>query len=973
MRYLPLLILLTLLTPAFVIAIQPTQQTNKIYLDPFYKDTFPANTRMNYTFTIQSPDGFSSVTSAIITFHSYIAPTVTYNLIVNGQSCNTPTYTVSTSQAGAGVADLSFDCSNIIKTEGTYTAQLWTTTKTTGATTATLDITYTNNPKGTLNVHGTEYQPQQPGKLWLQLINSTGSNIDNGVCYIDIYTPAGGYYIEHAQMTNMVHDGIYYYDLETPLTHGVYPAIASCYYTATSVNYYVTNYTINTGTYSSGAITDLTTVDGNFMRFKEAQINEKDRIDLTLNFTNLGTCMNVSQSLLTGFTIKIYAKFDSVVNDNIDINIYNNTNQKWIRLPNRLLEGNTFGYAINTITTNNITSSGYYNTTRGIRIRLNDTTLSDGSISNLDIDQAILTCDQLSNQGWQEVKGSSEMHINPATSGLGLPYYVYTLCGDPDNIQSTSSSCAEVHYGNYNGFTEPQGWLQDNTTFINNAQNDVNSFFDYETPVGVDCTAILDIYEIRNGIHTDLYNQTIFKEGNKPDNCIASNPINMNSTENDYQIIYVMDDFVKWEVNRANRLISFYRQDIENFCNELASISSVNMTVPILTNLSQYSMNTPLLGCWQSLDDLYWFDNYYNTSQTATTAGDMITSLIGARYYYPEILNSFHTVQALKTNQLELYAVQTLCEKLSGKDIPGSDDFGCQILHAPDNFFTSQEGYTIGNTTFTNTYQTSFDSTFIWESPIDTDCTAILTIERIDTNGTATNLLPLVQQRPGDKANCKLILPITFTPSQNTFDIIIKLQNYIHWNMYQMKDKINAVRNNTIPFCQNQLSTDNITYTLPINASIDYIPYFLDRFCLRTLDDYYWFDFYDTLHQAAVHTGNGTHYLYDLLPTYYEFKYFYPFILEDELTIKVIEDRNLLNILISNTSAMVWHYNNRTLTQSINVNLTSVTDRLDTINNTLTNVNTNTYNTYTYLTTNTTTLLNTILTYASPPDMRAIT
>ena len=60
------------------------------------------------------------------------------------------------------------------------------------------------------------------------------------------------------------------------------------------------------------------------------------------------------------------------------------------------------------------------------RIKLTDSNYSDSVLSTLSLDQVYLGCNQLTGLTWQEVKGSSEIHISSAGDE---PYYEESLCG----------------------------------------------------------------------------------------------------------------------------------------------------------------------------------------------------------------------------------------------------------------------------------------------------------------------------------------------------------------------------------------------------------------------------------------------------------------------------------------------------------------------------------------------------------------
>lgn len=409
-----ILILITMIVFAmpFVFAVQPTQQYNKIFLTPFYRASMTNNLNYTYSVAVQPPDGISSVKSAILSFDIYITPTVTFSAWVNNKSCNTPSYQVSTTYASQGQGRITFDCSNVINKAGIYSIVLKITQANAGASTGWLDLTYMNNPRGNLDLHGTEYTYGQRAKIWLQLLDASGNYVNEGVCYIHIYTPNNEEYIENAEMLNQNHDGIYYYDIDVPLETGVYPAIASCYYLSSEIKYYPLSIGINRGTAVFSNLDAAYEIDGDFFRYTENSPSPR-RIDLNWTFTasNISACSLNKEELMTGINVYVYGLFDSVVNDDVSISIYNWTSDSWVSLPNKILEGPGYKSVSNFLLTNNITKSGYYSNTNGMEIRTNDTTLTDGTNTNFDVDQIYIGCSQLQTPVWQEIKGSSEMHV----------------------------------------------------------------------------------------------------------------------------------------------------------------------------------------------------------------------------------------------------------------------------------------------------------------------------------------------------------------------------------------------------------------------------------------------------------------------------------------------------------------------------------------------------------------------------------
>jgi len=928
-----LILALFLFSISSVIAVQPQQSSNKIFVSPYYRASMSQNTNYSSVIIINPPDGISSVISAIISMDVYQTPSVTYTMSVNGILCATPSFSVSTTYSGSGQGRITFDCSNVIKKSGTYTTNLRVTQANTGASTMWLDLTYMNRPKSELQVFGTEYYTDQDVKVWLQLINPSGEYINNGVCYVDIYTPENAQYLEKAQMTAFNHDGIYYYDMPSPILEGVYPVIAECYYTAVENKTFMTSYELSRGILDGGTITDTTTINSVYLKLRENAPNpRKINVNISMTGASLSACANVNPTLLTGINVFLNAKFDSVVNDDITISIFNWTSNTWKVLPNKLLEGNVYSSVSNFITLNNITSSGLYTDVKGMKVRLEDTSFTDTADDKLEIDQFYIGCDELANPEWQDVKGSSELHITQKENILGGEYFVQTLCGVDGGIFSSSSGCAEFRNdANYWNYT--WGYIYENITFLNNYQIEIHDTFIYETQLGQDCTGVIDIIKETNSTSESILNDSILSVGNK-ENCNIEIPVDFsNSTDREFHVVITQDNYMKWEVQKDKDFINYYKLVIEPFCQEVADASGSSYNIPIEVdgeqNISELYADRPIfLTCYRTIDDLYWFDYYYNVSKSITTTGLYESYLLEARYYYPEIRTTSQVIQSVSKNIVDsLFNVQTLCGDTQDSD--------CAIAHIPDGYFSSQEGYIIENLSITNTFNTQLVGEYVYTTSSDVDCTAVLEVILYHGNGSTEDITNDINYGLGESKNCIMNIPISFDDDEDDSNILIYMENYIHWNMFQMEDKINSVRNNTEDFC-NQLATDNaFTYTFPITSSIDNITNNDLRFCYRAMDDLYWLDFYDAEHE--VETGNHTLSvpMGTIEGTYAEFLYFYPIIMQDYEIIKQYQRNanqiltlNMVSDIVNNTHLRVWNWTNRTLTQNISINTTQIANEV---------------------------------------------
>lgn len=511
-----LFLLTFLLIIPFSFAVQPTQQYNKILLSPFYVNSMTQNVNYNYNVSVIVPDGISSVKTAILTLDAWINPTRTFNAWMNNVQCNTKNYTISTTYASAGRGVVTFDCTNAIIPNKINSVSFVVTGGNIGSSTAWLDLTYMNNPRGEVHVHGTEYQVGDDAKVWLQLINNSGGYVTDGVCYVDIYTPDNQEYIENSQMSNMLHDGIYYFDLTAPSVLGVYPVIAKCYYEVTSSMFFPNgNYSMTTGTaVEVSPVSKIQFIDGLKWRFKEANLGGVRRLNFTLDVSPANNCTFISEDLLSAIEIHSYAKFDSAVNDNIKFEIYNWTSGTWILLPNQHLEGNVWRTTSNTIELNNITSAGLYNSSiGGFRLRMTDSPVADGADDDFDIDQLFVGCNQLSNPVWQEVRGSSELHVSYRIDEYVWNYSVRNLTyyKDVTNyslIQLMTWNATDRNLTYYQNFSEPQVDLTNYSRISNLTASEVWNYSDRNLtyyPAQIDLT---NYSRISNLTAEDVWNYT---------------------------------------------------------------------------------------------------------------------------------------------------------------------------------------------------------------------------------------------------------------------------------------------------------------------------------------------------------------------------------------------------------------------------------------------------------------------------------
>jgi len=106
-----------------------------------------------------------------------------------------------------------------------------------------------------MNLHGTQYNAGDNGKLFLQLFDSQNVPKNDSICYVSLYYPIGGPDDKYFSNQEMVYkdEGLYFYDFTVPFRNGIYMASAYCIVNTTNVEENTTTEDFETGTISGGS------------------------------------------------------------------------------------------------------------------------------------------------------------------------------------------------------------------------------------------------------------------------------------------------------------------------------------------------------------------------------------------------------------------------------------------------------------------------------------------------------------------------------------------------------------------------------------------------------------------------------------------------------------------------------------------------------------------------------------------------
>ncbi len=620
----PWLFLLVFFLIPLVSAVPSSDIYFKTYLTPFYVESLTNNANTTFYFYF-NPESIGKIKSVIVNFQIYITPTVRFYLVVNETACNPPSYLIHTTYMDAGYADIAFDCTQVINKAGNYTIKLMPSGANTGAARGWVDIAYSSAPTS-IQVFGTEYKGGEYGKTWIQLLNSQKQYINNATCLLTIYYPDGTKLFDNAYM-DYLEKGIYYYDFIVPDMEGVYPITVECFYTTLQNIYTANSSQIAAGTQTQNTYIATKANDNIYWGITESG----GTFDINLTFVNVTEPFGLSDIVYTWNGIWKKEEGDIAV-DRVNFYAYNFTSNSWIKLYNEIMNYNNNEQTItNSIVTTNATSSGLLSN-KQMKIRINDTK-ADSKNTKFRTDYFAVSLVGLTGGEYQEVKGSSEIHVS---NGKG--YYITSSCGNENYI-----SCGK--FTNDDEFQEAEGEIENNITVYSLVSSERTTTFTYETPPTIDCSAV---YWIKRHNGTDWVDITsdVFRNSDiQKENCIITIPITLEKN-GIYNYWVKMDNYLKWEVEWTKNLVDGMKDEIIQRCHEINSTH--NYTVPIQEGTNIGTGETAF--CHRAIDDIYWIDYYYNQSLNYDTVGDYISYLVEARFYRRALFDELNRLKKIDIN-----------------------------------------------------------------------------------------------------------------------------------------------------------------------------------------------------------------------------------------------------------------------------------------------------------------------------------
>ncbi len=249
----------------------------------------------------------------------------------------------------------------------------------------------------TMNVFGTEYQPNSFGTVFVSLLED-GKPIENASCYLDVYYPNKTKWISHALMSYH-ENGLHYYDIFTPDTEGVYMINVLCQYYTTLKIYPITTRSIVDG-FENGSIYLTHTKDGIYYTVTE----EPELLDVRF-ITDPVTIPENATSL----DLVVVARTES--HEKFYFDIWDDEAKEWKRLPNYLTYTNGNFIMIS----NNIPKDWWGTIIRDdgtIMFRIKNTEVSGPIRESVDIDYIAFIFSYQISSYLENLRGSGEIHVS---------------------------------------------------------------------------------------------------------------------------------------------------------------------------------------------------------------------------------------------------------------------------------------------------------------------------------------------------------------------------------------------------------------------------------------------------------------------------------------------------------------------------------------------------------------------------------
>jgi hypothetical protein len=475
----------------------------------------------------------------------------------------------------------------------------------------TFNTVSTMSQKGSISIHGTEYQVGDNATVFLQLLNATNQPINDALCYLTLYYPNKTIFLNNANMMYMLSSaGLYYYDVVAPSATGVYMVSASCDFSY--------NLTYINSSKDSYVISSLPTANyGNETVFVVGAASS-GAVNITsyVQFSNLTLNGNVTSAYL--FLYKV-----SGIGSNLTVNLYrvtsdwNESNITWNNQPT------VNGYKYDSKVMNsigwyswNITNlligwlNGTY-TNYGMYLNFTSPALGTWNFSSFSsreygggyVPMILVMYD--STEFISEIRGSGELHVSDTLSNLTVNINVTQLNNIFGNLTDIKNYLITI---NGTTFQINQSLYYDYLSLLE-AINSVNftlnttieNKIDYLNSTVIPLLELINSTTIQNLILTASINQSLLSDYISLYNLLSSvdgNVQNLNSSEfQHFQDLYVILKDINYTTNSTLEYkLDFINSTAWNTWLLLQNLTIGNVSVSANVNWTEGYLTTSVLS-----------------------------------------------------------------------------------------------------------------------------------------------------------------------------------------------------------------------------------------------------------------------------------------------------------------------------------------------------------------------------------------
>ena len=174
----------------------------------------------------------------------------------------------------------------------------------------------------TIDVFGTEYQINNSGRMFVQLLEGE-LPVLNASCHFTAYYPDNSLWYDDYEMNFLPEsNGLYYVDFITPMQTGIYMVSVFCYYDAVLIEFGTPTYLNYDGVLdheSSGDVSEVSYSDCVFTETKDGYYQEFVYVDESIDYIDWDTIDTISFNWIG----------QNEVDDNCTVQIYNQYLSQW--------------------------------------------------------------------------------------------------------------------------------------------------------------------------------------------------------------------------------------------------------------------------------------------------------------------------------------------------------------------------------------------------------------------------------------------------------------------------------------------------------------------------------------------------------------------------------------------------------------------------------------------------------------------